>query len=173
MDPADSSRRTLADPLAAFGSDDGSAPPQLRALLEAAASSDAEEDYLRAVAGLCAHRLLTPIVASGEDGAGGTTGEKVSEMSTVILAKPSGERAMLAFTGVDAVQSWHPQARPVPATLDRVAQTALQSEADAVLIDLAGPHPLVLERALLDQLARSRRLVELAEGGFGWAEAVR
>ena len=38
----------------------------------------------------------------------------------------------------------------------------------AVLVDVAGPHPLVLEGEVLEALARGHRLVDLGDG-FGWA----
>jgi hypothetical protein len=37
-----------------------------------------------------------------------------------------------------------------------------------VLVDAAGPYPLVVEGEVLAALARGHRLVEL-EDGFGWA----
>jgi hypothetical protein len=74
----------------------------------------------------------------------------------------------LAFTGLDALQSWQPDARPVPVTLDIAAQAAENQDLAAVLIDVAGPHQLVLEGAILRELAAGHRLVELAEGEFGW-----
>jgi hypothetical protein len=38
-----------------------------------------------------------------------------------------------------------------------------------VLIDIAGPHVLVIEGDVLDELAAGHRLVELSDGEFGWA----
>jgi hypothetical protein len=37
-----------------------------------------------------------------------------------------------------------------------------------VLIDVAGPHPLVLEGDILGELAAGHRLVELPDDQFGW-----
>jgi hypothetical protein len=89
-------------------------------------------------------------------------------MSVVTLQAQDGRRALLAFSGLDALQNWQPDARPVPVTVDRAAQTARNEDLTAVLIDLAGPHPLVIEGEVLGELAAGHRLVELAEGEFGW-----
>jgi hypothetical protein len=37
-----------------------------------------------------------------------------------------------------------------------------------VLIDVAGPHPFVIEGEVLAELAAGHRLVELPDGQFGW-----
>jgi SseB protein N-terminal domain len=89
-------------------------------------------------------------------------------MSLVILQVRDGRRALLAFTGLDALQSWQPDARPVPVTIDVAAQAAKNDELTVVLIDVAGPHPLVIEDEVLAELAIGHRLVELADGQFGW-----
>lgn len=75
---------------------------------------------------------------------------------------------MLAFTGMDALMAWNDRARPVPATLDVVADAAAQSRAGTVLIDFAGPHPLVIEGEILENLALGRRLVCLPDSNYGW-----
>lgn len=161
-------RRTLADPLAAFTDDDGSADPAVREALRLAQAEPDGTSYLRAVATLCGARLLTPIVAAGEQAADGS--DKTAEMSTVLLQDAHGRRAMLVFTGVDAMTRWDPAARPVPATVDKVAEATVAAEGIAVLVDVQGPHPLVLESPVLDELAQGRRLVGLEDGGFGWLQ---
>jgi hypothetical protein len=89
-------------------------------------------------------------------------------MSVVSLQAQDGRRALLAFTGLDALHNWQPDARPVPVTVDVAAQAARSEDLTAVLIDLAGPHTLVLEGDILAELASGHRLVELADGEFGW-----
>ena len=59
---------------------------------------------------------------------------------------------MLAFTGMDALARWRPDARPVPAEADRVWRAAV-AEGCAVVIDVAGPVPLAVEGARLAALA--------------------
>ena len=89
-------------------------------------------------------------------------------MSVVGIRSADGRRALLAFTGMDALQSWDAGARPVPVTLDKAAEAALADGAAALLVDVAGPDPLVVEGDVLAQLAAGNRLVQL-DDGFGWA----
>jgi hypothetical protein len=162
-----------------FPSDDGHANAATRDALATAATASSLTDYLRAVTALCLDRVLVPVVATatrpsetrGALTADGTpTGDKEAEMSVVLLQTREGQRAMLAFTGLDSLRSWDSTARPVPVTLDIAAQSAAADSAAALLVDLAGPHPLVIEGEVLAELARGRRLVEL-DDGFGWAIA--
>jgi hypothetical protein len=93
-------------------------------------------------------------------------------MSVVTLQAQDGRRALLAFTGLDALQGWRADARPVPVTVDQAAQTAQNEDLAAVLIDVAGPHALVIEGEVLKELAAGHRLVELSDADFGWVTAV-
>ena len=161
-------RRLAASP---FPGDTGAASAETRRLLAAAVAEATPLAYLRAVAALCGDRLLVPVVAIatrfGETVAG-LASDKEAEMSVVTLQARDGRRALLAFTGLDALQSWQPEARPVPVTVDRAAQTARDEDLTAVLVDMAGPHPLVIDGEVLGELAAGHRLVELADGEFGW-----
>ena len=159
---------TLGQPNAAFIGDRGEADPDVRALI-ADAASDLPSSYLRAVAALCGTRLLLPVVASGDDSMDGPDPDRHAELAAVSIAAADGRKALLAFTGIDALVAWEPRARPVPATLDDVAATVLETGDDALLVDPAGPVPFVIGDDLIAQLAQGRRLVELDDGGFGWA----
>jgi hypothetical protein len=154
-----------------FPGDNGEASAVTRRLIAAAATEATPRAYLSAIAALCGDRLLVPVVATttrlGET-VGGLASDKEAEMSLVILQVRDGRRALLAFTGLDALQSWQPDARPVPVTLDVAAQAATSEELTVVLIDVAGPHPLVLEGDMLGELAAGHRLVELPDDQFGW-----
>ena len=156
---------TLGRPSADHAGDRGDPDPVLRTLLATAGDHDG---YLRAVAGLCAARFLLPVVALGDDGGGGPDPDRHAELQAAMLAAPDGGSALVAFTGLDALRAWRPDARPVPCRLDELAASAVDQDCVALLVDLAGPSPLVLERDLLDQLARGRRLVALDDGGWGW-----
>jgi SseB protein N-terminal domain len=161
--------RTLAP--SPFPADDGKASTETRRLLAAATPDAGPIAYLRAIAALCLDRLLVPVVATATQlgqTTGGLTTDKEAEMAVVLLQAGNGRRALLAFTGLDALQTWQRSARPVPVTLDRTAQTALAEGAAAVLVDCAGPASLVVEGDLLAQLAAGHRLVETAPGEFGW-----
>jgi SseB protein N-terminal domain len=164
----DHQRRLAASP---FPGDTGSARADTRRLMAVAAAEATPPAYLRAVAALCGDRLLVPVVATAtrsDETVAELASDKEAEMSLVTLQAQDGRRALLAFTGLDALQSWQPDARPVPVTVDRAAQTARNENLTAVLVDLAGPHPLVIEGEVLRELAAGHRLVELAEGQFGW-----
>jgi hypothetical protein len=164
----DHQRRLTASP---FPGDTGAASAQTRSLIAIAATEASPVAYLRAVAALCGDRLLVPVVATATRlgrTVAGLASDKDAEMSMVTLQAQDGRRALLAFTGLEALQSWRPEARPVPVTLDVAAQAARSEELTAVLIDVAGPHQFVLEGQVLGELAAGHRLVELADGEFGW-----
>lgn len=154
-----------------FPGDDGQASSRTRERLADVAGSSDPATYLRAVVSLCEDRLLVPVVATAVrlgTTVGGLSSDKEAEMSVVMLEAADGRRAMLAFTGLDALQTWNPGARPVPVTVDLAAQTALTEGVAAVLIDVAGPYPLALESEVLTELAAGHRLIETAPGEFGW-----
>lgn len=155
-----------------FAGDDGRPSAATREALAASEESAAPAAYLRAVAVLCGDRLLVPVVARAialQPAAGGRVSDKEAEMSVVSLAAPDGRRGLLIFTGIDALQSWDPAARPVPVTLDVAASAAVADGGSALLVDVAGPHPLVIDTEVLARLAAGHRLVELSDGSFGWA----
>ena len=52
--------------------------------------------------------------------------------------------------------------------LDDVCATVDEAGAEALLIDVAGPVPFVVESDLVGELAQGRRLVRLDDGGYGW-----
>lgn len=160
--------RTLRQPSSAFIGDRGDPDPAVRQAI-AASGADLPSSYLRAVAVLCGSRLLMPVVASGDDSSDGPDPDRHAELAAVSIEAADGRRALLAFTGIDALVAWEPRARPVPATLDDLAATAVETGASALLLDSAGPVPFVIGDDLVAQLSQGRRLVELEEGGFGWA----
>jgi hypothetical protein len=152
-----------------FAGDDGGADPQAAAALAAYATGQGSAQA--ALAALSRTRLLVPVVAlpeeelpadepaesdeAGEsDGPGaGLRGEKSTEMALPLLIGRDGRRAVLAFTCLDALQRWRPDARPVPVEPASVWAAAM-AEADAVVIDVAGPVPLPIEGAALEALAQ-------------------
>ncbi|MCW2811985.1 MAG: hypothetical protein JWP61_2443, partial [Friedmanniella sp.] len=169
----DHDRRLAPSP---FPGDEGAAAPAIRRHLAAAVAEPTPTSYLRAVAALCEDRLLVPVVATATrlgETVGGLRSDKEAEMAVVLLQAADGRRAMLAFTGIDALQAWQADARPVPVTLDLAAQTAQNEGVAAVLVDFAGPHPLVIDGEVLAELAAGHRLVETAPEVFGWAVPVR
>jgi len=119
------------------------------ALAAYAAGAATEHAVLTAVA---ASRLLVPVVAVlAEAGADGT--EKETEMALPTLIGNDGRKAVIAFTGTEAVRRWRADARPVPVPAPRLWPAVASEQADAVVIDVAGPVPLVVEGARLRALA--------------------
>ena len=160
---------SLGQPSAAYAGDRGEPDQRVRTLLAAAGNS--RTDYLRAVVALCTARFLLPIVALGDDAGGGPDPQRHAEIRAALLTTPDGNSGLPVFTGLDALLAWRPDARPVPCRLDEVAATAVEVGAVAVLVDVAGPEPLVIEAGLVAELAEGRRLVEVDGGEWGWLYA--
>lgn len=158
-----------------FSGDDGAADPAVRAALAAyAAGRGSEHAALDALAG---SRLLVPVVAvmteeadgdseaeeaSGAEDATGVPGSasglrrgKTTEMAMPTLIGRDGRAAVLAFTSLDALTRWRPEARPVAVPAARAWQAGAE-EASAVVIDVAGPVPVTVEGARLAALAAGR-----------------
>jgi hypothetical protein len=114
-----------------------------------AAGQAAEATVLAAVA---ATRLLVPVVAVlAEANSGGT--EKETEMALPTLIGNDGRKAVIAFTGVETIVRWRADARPVPVPAPRLWPAVAAEDADAVVVDVAGPVTLVIEGARLRALA--------------------
>lgn len=160
----------LAQPSAAFAGDRGEPDASVRA---AVARADDQLGYARAIVSLCASRLLMPIVAAGDDGGDAPNPDRHAELAAVSVVNAAGERALLAFTGLDALLAWDAAARPVPCTLDDLAATVAEAGSSALLLDIAGPVPFTIEGDILASLAVGQRLVEFDDGTFGWVGLVR
>jgi hypothetical protein len=138
-----------------FRGDRGGADPRVTSALAAYQAGQGSEQA--ALGALAAARLLVPVIAvlgdgSSTDTEGDTQGDKDSEMVLPTLIGRDGRPAVLAFTGLDALARWRPDARPVPAEADRVWRAAV-ADGCAVVIDVAGPVPLAVEGARLTALA--------------------
>lgn len=160
--------RTLAQPNARWLGDTGAADPAVRQALAGAHLPDPRTGYLRAVATLGGARLLMPILAEGDESMDGPDPDRHAEMAAVSVRNADGEQALLAFTGLDSMNAWQAGARPVPGDLGELAATVGEAGCQLLLVDIAGPAPLAVGADLVAELARGRRLVELADGGFGW-----
>jgi hypothetical protein len=144
--------------------DTGGADPAVTAALAAYAAGEATEHaVLTAVA---ASRLLVPVVAvpaeASADAAvplaldsahSGSRSEQETEMALPTLIGNDGRKAVIAFTGTDTVRRWRADARPVAVPAARLWPAVAAEQADAVVIDVAGPVPLVVEGARLRALA--------------------
>ena len=173
--------RTLNAAEPQFPGDDGAVDPAVAAALAAYAAGQGSEHA--ALTALAASRLLVPVVAVLTEEEGGATDEggsgapaagdgggdaaetragqrelrreKSTEMALPTLIGQDGRAAILAFTCLDALTRWRPDARPVPVPAAR-AWLAGTQEASAVVIDVAGPVPLAVEGARLAALAAGR-----------------
>lgn len=159
--------------------DTGEADPAVvRALDAYARGTGSEHNALTAVA---AARLLVPVVAvpggapgesegslpgAGVSGTvdrpdtqpGGSGGSFAAPRASTEMALPTligndGRKAIIAFTGTPSLRLWREDARPVPVSARLLWQAATQEEAAAVVIDVAGPEPFVVEGARLAALA--------------------
>ncbi len=159
--------RSIPDP--GFAGDDGAADPAVTAALESYAA-DPDRLHLATLAVLQHSRLLVPVVAVLEEAevdAAGLRRDKTSDMAAVLMRGRDGRTALLAFTGTESLRRWNPEARPVPVPAAQAAQAAVQDQASALLVDVAGPVMFVVEEEDLRALADGQALVEL-NGRYAW-----
>ena len=145
-----------------FRDDNGAADPRVAAALAGYQAGQGSEQA--ALTELATTRLLVPVIAvltdrSAADGAasgsaadGAADRDKNSEMVLPTLIGRDGRPAVLAFTSLDALARWRPDARPVPAEAGRVWRAAV-ADGCAVVIDVAGPVPFAVEGSRLGALA--------------------
>ena len=142
-----------------FRDDRGDADPGVAAALDAyAAGTGGEHAVLLALAD---SRLLVPVVP--------VPGEDASEMALPSIVGADGRRALPAFTSADTVRRWQPAARPVPVPAPGVWQSAVQ-ESCAVVIDIAGPVPIVVEGARLQALASGAQAPAMHQDPDVWQQ---
>jgi type III secretion system (T3SS) SseB-like protein len=133
--------------------DTGAADHAVTAALDAWARGTGGEH--EALTALAAARLVVPVVAMlSERNENGT--EKETEMALPTLVGKDGRKAVIAFTGTETLMRWNADARPVPFPAGRVWEYAV-AEGNAVVVDVAGPVPLVVEGARLAALAAGER----------------
>jgi hypothetical protein len=172
-----------------YRDDHGAADPAVAAALAAFAAGTGGEHA--ALLALADSRLLVPVVAvlaDDQDKADGSAassgglaegdgpskailagGEKASEMAMPMIVGRDGRQAMPAFTSQEAVQRWRPAARPVPVPAAGVWQSAVQ-ESCAVVIDIAGPVPIVVEGTRLAALAAGGHVPGMHEDPDVWQQ---
>lgn len=141
-----------------FDHDTGEADARLRTLLAQPTDQRDERELVAAVAGA---RLIVAIVAvpSEIDESSGIPVDAVSDMASVTLVAPDGQRAMPAFTSTAALAAWSDDARPVPVTAQRAALAAVQEGCDVIVLDLPappGPATCTLRTSMVWALAQGR-----------------
>lgn len=134
-----------------FQDDDGSPDPYMRSVLRNYAESATAESARNLLDALIDGRLLIPVVSEIDSMEAGV--EKDSHMASVEFHAADGRRALLAFSGVDSLAEWDPSARPVARVGYAVAQSALEQELDALIVDVSGPVPTAIDGTLLALLA--------------------
>ena len=158
--------RTIPDP--GFAGDHGEPGAALAAALAAYVTGSGS--HVDALAAVRDSRLLVPVVAvlgEVEVDEQGLAHDKTSDMATVLLQGADGRMALLAFSGMPALQAWDPGARPVPVTARTAAQAALQDGAAAIVVDVAGPATFVVEGQDLKGLAQGWTLARVG-GRSAW-----
>lgn len=157
--------RHIPDP--GFAGDTGAADPVVAAALAAHAGDPTDpEAYAVALTALQDARLLVPVVAvlgEVEVDEHGLAHDKTSDMAAVLLTGADGRMALLAFTSTQSLAAWDPQARPVPVAAALAARSAVQEEAAALLVDVAGPSTLVVQGEDLRALAAGWRMVRVGD----------
>ncbi|MFK4090856.1 SseB family protein [Kribbella sp. NPDC020789] len=149
-----------------FDNDDGTADAALAAALAAG-------DHGATLAALTRARLLVPVVAmlgEVEYDEKGLAHDKTSDMAVALLQGQDGRNALLAFTGTESLARWSPEARPMPAQTQLVATAAIQEGAAAIVLDIAGPAPAVIEQDDVRRLAAGLQVIRLEDGGHAWIE---
>ena len=152
--------RQIPDP--GFGGDSGDQSADVGEALAAYAADGSR--YAEALAVLQSSRVLVPVVAvldEVEHDEQGLAHDKSSDMATVLLTGRDGRTALLAFTGMAQLRAWDPEARPSPASAALAARSAIQDGADALLVDVAGPTPFVVEGEDLTGLAEGWTLARM------------
>jgi hypothetical protein len=174
--------RSIPDP--GFAGDDGSVDPEVASALAAYAHGDEASEPAQHHATLAAlqdARVLVPVVAllkEVEYDEQGLARDKTSDMAAVLMTGRDGRTALLAFTSTATLVRWDGShkdgsnvagdARPVPVRLQQAAQAAIQEQAAALLLDVAGPVMFVVEGEDLRALALGHRLVALDDGQWVW-----
>ena len=141
-------------PDSGFAGDSGAVAPEVATALAAYAAGHA--DHATTLAVLQDARVLVPVVAvlgEVEYDDAGLAHDKTSDMAAVLLTGADGRLALLAFTGSEPLEQWNPEARPVPVATRLAARAAVQDDAAALVIDVAGPTRFVVEGEDLQALA--------------------
>lgn len=136
----------LEDFQSRWSQDLGEADPHTRIALESG-------EIAPLLTALSSSRIFIALVA--EIGGRPSEGDKSSDMSVACLTATDGRLGLLGFTGLDSLAEWNPRARPVPISAPDAAEATLDENAQALILDLAGPRATTL--TLSDVVALSGR----------------
>lgn len=159
--------RELPDP--GFAGDDGTADATLMNALTAWAAGGPAGPVHAALVG---SRVMVPVIAVAMDVDVTTGADQATDMALVTIRGEDGRTALPAFTSLDSLAAWNPQARPVPVEASTAALAAVAERADLLVLDAAGPVTFRVEGPALRAIAQGRApLAPLADPAV--AAAVR
>lgn len=157
-----------------FAGDDGTADPELTALLagyQAGTTSLAD-----VVARLAMVRVLIPVLAEldvAEQGEHGHQVDKQASAGVVALAAPDGRTALPVFSSVASMAAWRHEARPVPADAARAALSAVAEGWALLVLDPGGPVSVLVPRPAVWAIAQGVTWVPAVADGVVDPEVVR
>lgn len=129
----------------AFTGDDGAADPQVRARLA--------DPRIPIADALGDSRLIVALAAMPDEI--DEDGSVHRHMGLVSMVNAAGERGLLAFTGLDSMALWDPDARPMPVSVPDAAHAVEDHGAVALVIDVMGPVRAAVTGEQLAALART------------------
>lgn len=142
-----------------FAGDTGESDPELVELMRTVAGSRSADGHRAVVRALASARLFVPIVAAPgetETTESGLHADKSADMAMVTVAAPDGRRTVPAFTSVALLVAWSADARPVPVESVRLMLSAVQEEAELVIIDPGTDHAYLVRRPAVWALAQGK-----------------
>lgn len=145
------------NPLHNFDNDNGLADPKLAAAIEELIAGTGSEQGVQAA--MAEARIYIAVMAELAEGALGENGfveDKEADMALVTLNAPDGRTALPVFTSVEALQSWHGEARPVAVYAPRAALSAVAEEAQMLVLDPGADFTFVLRRPGMWALAQQK-----------------
>jgi hypothetical protein len=141
-------------PESIFADDDGSADARLaQAIIKYSRGKGPLTDVVDALAYA---RVLIPVFAHGEQrhvGKHGLEQDSVASTGVVAVQMPDGRAALPAFTDVEAMRLWNPDARPIPAEGPRAALAAVNEEWSAIVLN-PGMETVLIPRPAVWALGR-------------------
>ena len=145
-----------------FEDDDGTADAGYLAAVEALLAGRGGEAGV--VKALAAARVFVPVMATLAEEADGVSdahghalqADKQADMALVTLKAPDGRTAMPVFTSAAALESWHPEARPVAVYAARAALSAVSEGAQLLVLDPGSEMTFVVRRPAVWALAQQR-----------------
>ncbi len=138
-----------------FSGDDGSADPRLLVALNQNAQMPSVITENIVLSALQNARLLVPVVAQ-VDSVNEAGTEKDSHIAQVTFKSEDGRVGLPVFTSIQSLKDWDPQARPIAQWAKAIALNCVESNLDAMLIDMASPHRFAIQGLALIQLANSK-----------------